>query len=336
MGDTSRMQSIDGRNQHRVAHMPLFDPNLGQVVFSPENSGSGSWVGAPSVLQGDDGRIYMNYRLRKPIQQGRGNECRIAVSDDGVTFEDVWSLKKEKIDTPSIERQCLVRAVDGTYLLYISYVDPNDNRWRIDVLHSGTPAEFSLSTLTPALTAHGIGEEGVKDPFVLTIGRQYYLLAGYGPTEGTAPNFSAEDLHGTGNCFATGRITHPSGLARSPDGVNWTWLGQCLPVGKGEAWDRGMARVSSVFYDPPVYYVFYDGRQGRNDPYTGKTGLATGETLHHLSKVSLDGPLLVSPEGPHGGLRYVDTLRIGDRQFFYYEYERSDESHDLRVSIVDQ
>ncbi len=66
---------------------PLFDPEAGTTVVEPLDRGPGWWAGACSALYDERaGRFYLYYRLRKPRELGRGVECRIAESADGIRF----------------------------------------------------------------------------------------------------------------------------------------------------------------------------------------------------------------------------------------------------------
>jgi len=76
------------------------------------------------------------YRLRKPVGEGRGWVCYISRSRDGVKFKRVWSARREEFDSPSIERSALVKTPQDTFRLYVSYVDGENRRWRIDVLEA--------------------------------------------------------------------------------------------------------------------------------------------------------------------------------------------------------
>ena len=83
------------------AHLPLFDPHDTVTVREPLGQGPGWWAGAPSVLWDEQERcFYLYYRYRKPRELGRGVECRLARSEDGVNFEDIWQVEKGQIDSP--------------------------------------------------------------------------------------------------------------------------------------------------------------------------------------------------------------------------------------------
>src|SRR5438445_12042215 len=126
---------------------PRFAPEAGKTVIEPPGAGPGWWAGACSALYAPDRqRFYLSYRLRKPRELGRGVECRVAESEDGLTFRDVWRLGKEQLESPSVERTALVRRGPDDWQFYLSYVDPADQRWRIDVLDGPAPDRFDLGT----------------------------------------------------------------------------------------------------------------------------------------------------------------------------------------------
>ena len=133
---------------HTYGYVPLFDPAAGETVVAPTGAGSGYWVGAPSVAYDPDNvRFLLSYRVRVPRELGRGVESRIAASKDGHTWETIWSVHKSVVNSASMERFSLTRRPDGSgWLLYPSFVDPADDRWRIDVVEARRPEDFDLRT----------------------------------------------------------------------------------------------------------------------------------------------------------------------------------------------
>src|SRR5262245_56067248 len=126
---------------------PLFDPAEGLLVRAPLGDGPGWWAGAPCATYDPVANaFYLVYRMRLPRELGRGHECRIAASDDGVTFTDIWALPKSSVDALSLERASLLRDLDGRWRLYIGYVSPEDRRWRIGLLEADEPDRFHLDT----------------------------------------------------------------------------------------------------------------------------------------------------------------------------------------------
>jgi hypothetical protein len=75
----------------------------------------------------------------------------------------------------------------------------------------------------------------------------------------------------------------------------------------------------------------FDGGRTSYDNYEEWAGLATSSDRHSFTRLDSGVPWVSSP---HGCVRYVYGLPVGDRMFFYYEFTRPDLSHDLRVAIV--
>ena len=82
--------------------------------------GTGNWIGAASALIHDD-YIYLAYRDRHPVEQGRGNRVYVARSpiDDGVHFDMLCAIDKEEMDAESLERPALDVTPDGDWDLYL-------------------------------------------------------------------------------------------------------------------------------------------------------------------------------------------------------------------------
>jgi hypothetical protein len=79
-----------------------------QVVL-PAAHGTGNWIGAASALIHDD-YIYLAYRDRHPVEQGRGNRAYVARSpiDDGIHFDTLCVIDKEDMRCAwRIERSCV-------------------------------------------------------------------------------------------------------------------------------------------------------------------------------------------------------------------------------------
>ena len=68
----------------RISHALTNGP--ADVVIEPPGSGTGFWAGGPSVVD-EDGVFHLAYRLRRPVDQGRGYANVVARSTDGVHFE---------------------------------------------------------------------------------------------------------------------------------------------------------------------------------------------------------------------------------------------------------
>src|SRR3954464_2041785 len=92
------------------------------VVSPPEDKRGAGGVAPPGVCA--DGRIYLAYRLRRPIGEGRGYRNVVAVSDDGVLFSDVCHVDREMFSAESLERPTLTVTPEGRWRLYVSCATP--------------------------------------------------------------------------------------------------------------------------------------------------------------------------------------------------------------------
>ncbi len=314
----------------RLNLAPLFDPEEGKTVIQPPGDGVGFWAGAPSIMFDDkDDTFYLYYRLRKPRGYGedeRGYEVRIASSKDGENFRDVWRLHKKDLNSSSIERSSLVKVSDHLYRLYISYVDPADNRWRIDVTEAETPDSFDVNKRKKVFVAADLeGIEGMKDPYVIQVGYQYYMYFVYARA---LPGASKEEMHKTGDVHNTGNAVAPTGLAVSDDGIHFRWADTVLPVGIG-GWDKYQSRLTTIIPYGGGYTVLWDGSLGVEQNYEEKAGVALTYDLVTFAKVSFDGPILETTQG--NAVRYTDALVHDHRIWYYYEYTREDGAHELRL-----
>ena len=311
---------------------PLFSPEEGTTVIEPPDAAEGNWAGAPcALLDREAGQFYLYYRVRKP-RPSRGGEARIAASRDGVKFETIWSVTKEQLNSPSIERSALVKCLDGQYRLYISYVDGQDNQWRVDMLEADSPDAFDPSRRENVLTAQDINAEGVKDPVVFVIGRQYYMILSYAPRPESVTVGDKDAMHATGDVFDTGITKSSTGLALSTDGRHFEWQGDVFYPPK-DGWDSFITRIGCVVYTPPVFTAFYDGNNDPEINYEEQTGLALSFDLKTFQSITRSKPILTSPHGT-GSLRYVDAVLVDNEMHYFYEYARADGSHELRKNVV--
>lgn len=314
---------------HRIfGSLPSFDPDTAEIVLEPEQPGNGYWVGCPSVLHEEaTGTYWLTYRRRRPRGEAadRGWRCAVAKSADGLHFEDVWVVEKHELETTSMERLSLLPSPEGGYLLYLSYVDPADNRWRIDVIEAQTPEELDVRKAVPALTAESTGTEGVKDPYTLRVGPAVYLFASYA-TGGLNDNDRAR-AHANADIYNSGLTTHPTGLATSIDGRTFDWQGPIFDVGRG--WDRYQARLNTVLPLGGAYFSMYDGSGDVTENYEERTGLAISHDLRTWHSLTPQAPWLTSPHAT-GSLRYVDAVVADGETWLFFEFARADGSHDLR------
>ena len=121
----------------------------GVTVVEPPGAEPGFWAGGPSAVAADDA-IFLAYRLRRPVDAGRGYAIVVARSDDGVEFTPLVTLDKEAFETASFERPALVRRPDGGWRLFLSCSTESSFHWWVDAIDAPTrrtlrPTRASLS-----------------------------------------------------------------------------------------------------------------------------------------------------------------------------------------------
>ena len=94
--------------------LPSFDDAT--VVVPAPGVGPGNWAGAPSALL-EDGTFWITYRVRRPLDRGRGVAVVVARSEDGVRFEPVAHVRREQFGAESFERPALGRLPEGGWRL---------------------------------------------------------------------------------------------------------------------------------------------------------------------------------------------------------------------------
>ena len=291
-----------------ATHMPI--PRLeGSVVVVPApGNGPGNWAGAPSaVLEG--GVFWLAYRVRRPLDQGRGVLLVLARSDDGVSFETVASLSRAYFDSASLERPALVRRPDGGWRLYVSCAAHGSKGWRVDALDSDTVAGLAHA---PAVTVLPSGNDtAFKDPVVRVDGGHWQMWVCCHPLA----QAGHEDR-------MTTRIAH------SDNGINWA-LGPTVLSPSPGRWDSRGTRLTSVLPGPrPV--ALYDGRASADENWFERTGIAVAGT-DGVFRARGVAPVAASPYGGHA-LRYASVVAMPDGGHrVYFEAARPDGAHDLRA-----
>lgn len=316
-----------------LATLPFFDPTIGRTVRAPLGQGPGWWAGGVSAMFDPTSRqYYIYYRMRKPRELGRGVDCRIAVSDDGVSFRDIWQATKEELNTQSMEKACLFKAADRAWRLYLSLVGP-DGRWRIEMVEAEKPDAFSVSERIPILDADTCRAEGVKDPHIYSLAGLLHMIVSYAPRPADAAQQTAQSMHGTGDVYNTGIVKSHSGLAISGNGLDWEWLGDILsPPSSG--WDQYCTRINSVVRAGPVWVGLYDGCASVEENYEEKAGLCVSHDFRSWHRVTTDGPFVLSEHGSRS-IRYIDVVPTESHLRYYYEWTRPDGSHELRTNAVE-
>jgi hypothetical protein len=296
----------------QIPTLPLPRWEDSTVVVEPPSGEPGAWSGAPSTIVAD-GFVYLAYRVRLPIGEGRGIANVVARSADGLHFTPVAEVTKEQFGAESLERPALVRTPEGRWRLYVSAATPGTKHWRVDLIEADT-AE-GLATAAPRTVLAGDETAGVKDPVLHHDDHGWHLWASVHPLERWAD---------------ADRMT--TEYATSPDGVHWTWRGTALAPRPGQ-WDARGVRVSSVRVDGDEITVAYDGRATAGENWEERTGVARGRRLPD----GAFGPLTAEEREPLGspyapnGLRYLSMVTMpGGGRRLYYEATREDGAHDLR------
>ncbi|MHB8521657.1 MAG: hypothetical protein ACYDH9_12985 [Limisphaerales bacterium] len=302
----------------------------GKIIREPVGSGNGYWAGAPGVFYASDEKaLYLTYRIRRPrgVAPDRGGEARIARSTDFEHFEDVWSVTKDKFATASIERCAIRRGADGQWRYFTSFVDPADGRWCVSVLKAARVRDLDPTGAQRLFSAGPLGLEGVKDPWIVETPGGFSMFLSIAVR---TPKTHA-DSHGTLDIFNTGDCLSGTALATSPDLDHWDWQGVVF-LPSGNKWDAYCRRLNCLL---PGGRGFYDGSASERENYEERTGLAASADLRTWRTLTPDAPFLTSPHAS-GSLRYIDTVRIQDRRFFFYEFARADGAHDLRMVTVNE
>jgi len=304
-------------------------PANGIVVREPVGFESGYWVGAPGTFHAKDERAwYLTYRIRRPrgVQPDRGGETRIARSSDLKSWEDIWSVTKDKFASASIERCALRKGSDGVWHYFISFVDPADGRWCISHMKAATPESLDAGTAKPLFKATSLGLEGVKDPWILQQNGVYYMFLSVAVSTARTNAHS----HDTLDIFNTGECVSATGLATSNDLASWHWQGVVFKP-DAQGWDCYCRRINSVVPLGERFLGFYDGSAGEHENYEERTGLAVSSDLRHWQSLTPNAPRLTSSHGT-GSLRYLDADVNSDEACLFYEIVRPDRAHELRLA----
>ena len=303
----------------------LFDPAAGTVIRRPSGTGYGHWAGGHKVsFDPASGLFVLYYRVRTPLEAGRGGVCRVAVGDDGLRFDDVWEAHKQDLASESIEVGHCVRHDEDEWRLYLSYERAGQpGYWRIDVLRGSEPGALDTQGRRTVLEPGMFGKTFIKDPWV-----RRRPDGGYDLYATTNPR-TGPPVDGT---LVRTAANEETVLAESDDGLHFPTIDHVFaPAGDG-SWHGQRSRLNSLVDMGDVLFGTYDGSRTFFDNYEEACGLVTSPDGRTFTRVPTEGPWVTSA---HGSVRYVYGLRVGDRVYWYYEYTVEDGSHDLRVAVVD-
>jgi len=313
----------DGRPPAEVL---AFDPASATVVREPPGTGYGFWAGGHKVSwDADSATFVLFYRLRSPVEQGRGGVARVAVGTDGVHFDDVWEVTKAQLVANSIEVGHCVRHDAGEWRLYLSYEFAGGPIpfWRVDVLRGDSPGSLDTQGRRTVLMPYDYGLRTLKDPWAVRTPEGGYRV------------YAVSEAHArpqVDGAVTRARPLDATVLAESDDGLVFPTVRRVYePPGDG-SWHGNRGRVNCLFRYGEGWAGTFDGGRTNYDNFEEWCGLVHSPDGLRIEREETDGPWVRSP---HGCVRYVWGLRVRQRLLWYFEHTREDGSHDLRVAEVD-
>jgi hypothetical protein len=288
----------------RIVDLLASDP--GEVAVQPPGDGDGYWAGGPSVVF-EEGVFWLAYRLRRPVDKGRGYANVVARSEDGVRFEPVTTITNARFGSASLERPALIRRPDGGWRIYISCSTPGSKHWWVEALDADTPDGLADGTRTMILP--GDATEAWKDVVVHRDGRTWSMWGCRHPLDR-----GDDEADRMTSCYFA-----------SDDGLTWSEPETALAPAE-EGWDRRGRRLTSVV-PGDTWTAFYDGRGTAAENWYERTAGAVGGGPSAFQPVT--GP---TPLGRT--LRYLSIATLPDGYRLYWEASREDGANELRTALL--
>ncbi len=293
--------------------IPIPSPTRATLAVAAPGHGSGFWAGGPSAAVDDDAAVWLAYRLRRPVGEGRGYAVAIGRSDDGVDFEEVLRLERDQFDCDSLERPSLVRRPDGGWRLYLSLATPGTLHWRVVALDADSPTGFEPASLIEVLD--GGPDLAYKDPVVHPGAERWEMWVCLHRVVDPATADAMATVHAT-----------------SSDGLDWTLGDTVLAPSATSTWDRRGTRIAAVLDFGGSQIAYYDGRADAEENWEERTGVAVIGADGSFEPLQTE-VFAASPDGS-GSLRYLDAVRTEGGLRLYYESCASDGSHRLLTELV--
>ena len=281
------------------------------VVIEPPGTGPGFWAGGPSVVN-TGGDYHLAYRLRRPVDQGRGYANVVASSTDGVHFTPVATVLASTFECASLERPALIQRPDGGWRLYVSCSTPGSKHWWVEAIDTpagGSPADLENGVRTVVLPGDNVS--AWKDVVVARDGELWQMWA-------------CEHLLDEGDDQAD-RMR--SVYLTSTDGLLWT-ADKVALAATPQTWDGRGVRITSAWESDGKWIASYDGRASAAENWFERTGFAVGAGPDDFVPVA--GPF----DRDGRTLRYVTIARTADGLRLYFEAEREDGANNLRTVFL--
>jgi hypothetical protein len=279
------------------------------VVVEAPGRGEGFWAGGPSSVL-VDGTYWLAYRMRRPVDQGRGYANVVARSADGLAFKPVATVTSDQFSCASLERPALVQRPDGGWRLYVSCSSFGSKHWWVEALDADTPAE--LADGERAMVLPGDEQTAWKDVVVMVDDGEWRMWACRHPLDGGPDRADPMTTwYGT-----------------SEDGLHWELHGAALTP-QPDTWDARGTRIASVVRQDGRWWALYDGRRSAEENWRERSGLAVGNGPDQFTAVA--GPV---PEHAGPAVRYTSLVTQAEGYRLYYEATGPDGAHDLRSVYV--